>query len=215
MSRNSLPVIIIGTSGHARVVQDVLYLSSRTILGATGMSPITSRLGEVPILGEDLAVQQYPPDTVELVNGVGSVHRPTARHSVYTRFKAMGYTFATIVHPSAIIADGVTLGEGAQIMAGVVIQPGTSVGENTIINTRASIDHDCVIGSHVHIAPGVTCSGNVSIGDQTHVGTGASVLHQIRIGASVVVGGGAVVVHDIADGELVYGVPARRRMPSP
>ena len=80
------------------------------------------------------------------------------RDAVYRRGKAAGFAFAQVVHPSARVSGSAHLGEGAQVMAGCVIQTGANIGANSIVNTRASIDHDCTIGETVHIAPGVTLS---------------------------------------------------------
>ena len=61
-----------------------------------------------------------------------------------------GYTFTTIVHPSAVLEGDVNIEEGAQILAGVVIQPGTSIGKDTIINSGVILDHDCNIEKNCH-----------------------------------------------------------------
>ena len=100
-------------------------------------------------------------------------------------------------------------GEGVQLMAGAVIQPNVSIGENTLINTSASIDHDCQIGAHVHIAPGTVLSGNVCVQDETHIGTSATVIQNIKIGTKCTIGAGSVVVKNISDRTLAIGTPAR------
>lgn len=180
----SLPVIVLGAGGHAKVLIDALLASSVIIVGIVDPNPAlagTKILG-VPVLGGDDVVDEIPPSQVQLVNGLGSVGLPANRQQLFARFKEMGYSFATVVHPSAVVASDVVLGEGPQVMAGAVIQPGSKIGLNSIINTRASVDHDCIIGDHVHIAPGVTLSGGVSVGACSHIGTGATVIQGISIG---------------------------------
>lgn len=207
----SLPVIILGAGGHAKVLIDALLSASAVIAGIVAPDPAlagTNILG-VPVLGGDDVVNEYPPSEIQLINGLGSVGLPVNRQQIFEKFKGMGYKFATVIHPSAVLASGVVLGEGAQVMAGVVIQPGSHTGINSIINTRASVDHDCTIGDHVHIAPGVTISGGVTVGTCSHVGTGATVIQGISIGNGCLVAAGAVVTKNIADGTMVRGVPAR------
>ena len=178
------PVIIIGAGGHAKVVIDTLKRSGVKILGAVDADP--NRHGQdilgVPVLGGDDVVISHKPDSVRLVNGIGSTADTAPRRNIFERFKEQGYCFTTCIHPAAIIAEEVEIGEGSQIMAGAVIQPGTRIGANCIINTRASVDHDCTIGDHVHIAPGAVLSGGVVAENSVHVGTGASVIHDMRIG---------------------------------
>lgn len=207
----SLPVIILGAGGHSKVLIEALLVSSAVIVGIVDPNPalVGTKVLGAPVLGGDEIVNEYPPSQVHLVNGLGSVGLPANRQQLYERFKSLGYTFATVVHPSAVVASDVVLCEGAQVMAGAVIQPGCRIGANSIINTRASVDHDCIIGDHVHISPGVTFSGGVTVGACSHIGTGATVIQGISIGSGCLVAAGAVVTKDIADGAKVRGVPAR------
>lgn len=207
----NLPVMVLGAGGHAKVLIEALLASSAVIAGVVDPDLAlrgTTILG-VPVLGDDDVVNEFPSSEILLVNGLGSVGLPVKRQQVFERFRGRGYNFAAVLHPSAIVASDVDLGEGAQIMAGAVIQPGSRIGINSIINTRASIDHDCIIGDHVHIAPGVTLSGGISVGACSHVGTGATVIQGISIGNGGLVAAGSVVTKDIVEGAKVRGVPAR------
>lgn len=206
-----MALIIIGAGGHAKVLIEALLASSAVIKGIVDSNPMLagSCILGVPVLGGDDVVVEFTPAQIQLVNGVGSIGLPNLRQRLYERFKILGYDFSTVIHPSAVVTSDVILGEGSQVMAGAVIQPGSHIGCNTIINTRASVDHDCIIGDHVHISPGVTLSGGVDIGAGSHIGTGATLIQGISIGCGCLVAAGAVVVKDITDGEMVRGVPAR------
>ncbi len=206
-----LPIIVLGAGGHAKVVIDALLASGAQILGVTDLDPKThgeSILG-IPVLGGDDTLSDHPANTVVLTNGIGSISRVKIRWKIFEHFKAKGYAFAKVVHPSAIIAPDVTLGEGAQVMAGAVIQPGTQIGPNTIVNSRASIDHDCIIGDHTHIAPGTTLSGAITVGEAVHVGAGTTVIQGIQIGAECVIAAGSVVLENVSGGAMVAGAPAK------
>jgi len=207
----TLPVLVIGGGGHARVLIEALLASSAVIAGVVDSDPALamSRVLGVPVIGGDEVVGEFPPSEILLVNGLGSTGLPATRRRVFDEFRGRGYRFASVLHPSAVVASDVVLHEGAQVMAGVVIQPGASIGLNSIVNTRASVDHDCIISAHVHVAPGVTMSGGVRVGEGTHIGTAAAVIQGISIGCGCLVAAGAVVTRDIADGTKVRGVPAR------
>ena len=204
-------LIVLGAGGHAKVLIDALNRAGAVIEGIADADPARTgtRVLGVEIIGTDADVLERDPDEVMLVNGLGSVDQPRARRDVYIRFSDRSYTFATVVHPSAIIAEGVSLGEGAQVMAGAVVQPDVRIGVDTIVNTGASIDHDCLIGGHVHLAPGVTLSGGVTVGDLVHVGVGATVVQGTRIGDGSVIGAGTVVTSDVPSDVTVVGNPAR------
>lgn len=201
-------VIIIGAGGHAKVLLDALQLMSCKVIGFVdpAFAKGTQGPGGVPVLGGDEALKDFAVSHVQLVNGIGSVGPTAARSAVYQRGKQAGFSFARVVHPSAVVSPSAIVGEGVQIMAGCVVQSGAEIGANSILNTRASVDHDCRIGETVHIAPGVTLSGNVRVGDRTHIGTGAVVIQGISIGADSLVAAGAVVYRDIPDaGRLIPG----------
>ncbi len=205
------PVLVLGAGGHAKVLIEALIQSGTVVAGIADSDSAlvgTNVLG-IPILGGDEIVGKFSPAETLLVNGIGSVGLSIIRQQIFIRFKEIGYNFATVIHPSAVIASDVVLGEGTQVMAGAIIQPGCCIGNNTIINTRTSVDHDCMIGAHVHIAPGVTLSGGVTIGEASHIGTGAIIIQGIIIGRQSVVGAGSLLLKDVCSLDTVVGVPAK------
>lgn len=207
----NLPVIILGGGGHAKVLIEALRASGVTILGITDSDPAkqnTSVMG-IPVLGDDAEVERHAPENVLLVNGLGSVEQPTVRAAIFDAFVARGYSFATVVHPSAVVASDMRMDKGVQIMAGAVIQPGCAIGANTVVNTHTTVDHDCNLAGHVHLAPGAVLSGGVTVGEATHVGAGTTIIQGVRLGARVLIGAGSLVTQDMPDGVTAYGIPAK------
>jgi sugar O-acyltransferase (sialic acid O-acetyltransferase NeuD family) len=208
---NRKKLLVIGAGGHARVVLDLLSTLAIQPVGA--LDDDSSRIGQeifgVAVLGTDSDIAKFPATEFELVNAIGSENLPNIRQKIFEKFKLLGYSFQTLIHPSAVISKRVEIGEGCQIMAGATIQVGAKIGRNVLVNTKASIDHDCEIGDHCHIAPGATLSGTVKVGATTHIGTGVAVIQRIRIGSQVVVGAGSAVVRDLPDGGLFVGTPAQ------
>jgi sugar O-acyltransferase (sialic acid O-acetyltransferase NeuD family) len=203
-----LPLIIIGGGGHAKVLVSALLLRERRVLGFVDLNLTLPPLLGARHLGNDSAVLGHPPDGVQLVNGVGSISCTRKRQNVYDWFVQKQYCFATVIHPSAVVAPEVQIEDGVQVLAGAVVQAGCRLGANVIVNSGARVDHDCIIDSHAHIAPGVTICGEVHVGTGAHIGAGATVIQGIRIGAGSVVGAGALVIRDVPQGVKVVGVPA-------
>ena len=199
-------IFIIGGGGHSKVVFEALTASGLEVaafLDIDQKKQHTLLMG-LPILEPNITLTNIDPTRVLLAVGVGG-----ARRQQFEELKEKGFNIATVVHPSAIVAHDVKLGEGAQLMAGAVVQPGVDVGVNTVLNTGCRVDHDCTIGSHSFIAPGAVLCGGVNIGDSTHVGAGAVVIENTTIGKNVTVGAGASVTRNIDNRVIVSGVPAR------
>lgn len=202
-------VVLLGAGGHAKVVAEALEKSGAEIVAISTLADAIASFCPLAQRITDTDVMQFASDeSAKLVNGLGGTGDTSPRRSLYEKFRRDGAEFETVIHPSAVIASDVVIGAGAQIMAGVVLQPGVFIGENAIINTRASIDHDCQIGAHAHVAPGVSLSGDVAVGANAHIGTGACAIQGVSIGESAVVGAGAVVVRSVPAGAHYIGVPA-------
>ena len=207
-----------GGGGHGRVLLATLQAlgwKNRLIgvVDSAPLSPLSPMLQTwgVPLLGGDESLSAISPQEIQLLNGLGSVANTTRRKEVYQRFRSQGYSFLTLCHPAAWVADSATLAEGVQVMAGAMVQTGCQVEENVLINTRAVVEHDCLIRKHVHIASGAVLCGDVWIGEGTHVGAGATVIQGVHIGANVCIGAGSVVIRNIPDNATVLGVPAKER----
>ena len=200
MNTAARPMVLLGAGGHARVLAALAYAAGYSMLGvcdpALAADDITRWEG-LDVLGDDSALDRMSPDRVALVLGIGQLTTGNLRERLYTTWRARGYGFPALVHPSAWVAPGVVLCDGVQVMAGVVIQPGCAIGENSIVNTRAGIDHDCILGCNVHVAPGVTLCGNVTVEDGAFIGAGATVIQGLRVGARALVGAGVTLVKDI------------------
>lgn len=201
-------VILLGGGGHAAVVAEALRTMGIAVAGIVAHDPPAGVLAGCLHLGGDEALLAGAARPA-LANGIGMIRPGSLRRRVFQRFA--GFPFPPVVHAAAVVAQGVTLGEGCQVMAGAVLQPGTRLGANAVVNTGACVDHDCVLGDHVHVAPRAVLSGGVTVGEDTLIGVGATVLQGIRVGAGCLVAAGAVVVRDVPDGAVVMGVPARQR----
>jgi len=207
-------LVVLGAGGLARILVDALRARGLSVVGfVTNISETAiGVMAGIPRLGTDDEVLARGPAGVSLVNGIGSIRVDDRRRAVFERFRARGFAFAQVIHPAAVVAADTAIGEGAQIMAGAILQPGVRVGVNALVNMGALIDHDCRIGDHVHVAPGAGLAGDVQVGDAAFVGMGARVLSQIHVGERATIAAGAIVTADVADGATVMGIPARAKL---
>ena len=215
----TLPIVVIGFGGHGRVVAAALIATGRKLIAVTDLHPkaVTNAPKNVDVITDEILLIRYGPGEVLLALGIGSI-RPTLEQGLTRQtvksFHDLGYRFTGLQHPAAWVASDAIVSPTAQIHAGAIVQPGTTIGDFSILNTKSSVDHDCLIGSFCHIGPGATLSGNVSVGDGSHLGTGCNVIQGIRIGNSSFVAAGATVVRDVPDHDSVKGLPAKSFRPN-
>lgn len=203
-----MKILIVGSSGHAKVVADILLASpDAVVLGFIARGQAGGEVLGLPVLGQDEDVSDIAHDGVVIAIGDNQL-----RKKLFAVYRDMGETLTTAIHPSAVIAPDAEIGNGCMICAGVVVNPGSRILDNTILNTGCTVDHDCTVGPHAHVAPGASLAGNVTVGEGGFVGIGASVIQGIEIGPWSTVGAGAAVIHDVSPMTTVVGVPARERV---
>jgi acetyltransferase EpsM len=140
-----------------------------------------------------------------VVAALGTTHR-----SVFIdQAVALGFNFATLVHPTARISRKSTVGEGSIVCPGVVVATRTTIGSHVILNRGALIGHHTTIGDFCSVMPGANIAGACHIGDSTYVGMGALILDHRTVGAQSVIAAGSVVTSDVPARVQVVGAPAR------
>ena len=105
--------------------------------------------------------------------------------------------------PSCEVGKGVLLCAGTIGTVDLVIEP------FTMVNLACTLGHGARLGTGCVLNPTVNVSGGVDMGHRVLVGTGAQILQYVRLGDDAVVGAGAMVHRDVEPGETVVGVPAR------
>jgi sugar O-acyltransferase (sialic acid O-acetyltransferase NeuD family) len=192
---------IIGASGHAKVILDILELSGFNITAVWDDNQELKSFCGLKIDGIVANFINLNGDPVVIAIGNNRTRKRVAQ-TVKTKY-------GQAIHPKSAIAGTATLAQGCVVMANATVNADTMVGEHAIINTNSSVDHDCEIGDFVHIAPQAALAGNVTVGEGTHIGIGACVLQGIRIGRWAIIGAGAVIIEDVPDFAVVVGNPGR------
>ncbi|MCT8139012.1 acetyltransferase [Anaerobacillus sp. CMMVII] len=143
---------------------------------------------------------------VSFVIGIGNNR---IRKNIVTQLNLPKQSYATLIHPSAVISPRAKIGSGTVIMANAVVNVDANIGQHSIINTGAIVEHDNRLGNFVHISPNATLTGTAHIEDGVHVGAGATVIPNITVGEWSVIGGGATVINHIPPYCTAVGVPAK------
>lgn len=154
-------------------------------------------------------------DTTYL-EGVSKGYAICAIGNARVRKKAIGkisnpsIRFATLIDPSAIIADTALIGEGSIISMNTVITTNTTVGSHVLVNYGTTVGHDITIHDYTTLYPGCNISGNVEIGSVTEIGTGSQIIQGKTVGSNIIIGAGSVIINDIIESGTYVGVPVHK-----
>jgi sugar O-acyltransferase (sialic acid O-acetyltransferase NeuD family) len=193
---------IIGYSGHAFVVCDILIKCNKNIIGYCEETKKLLNPYNVNYLGKE---SEYDFSECSVFIAIGSNQKRSFIYETLSKDIELGQAF----HPSAIIGHKCTLGTMVMLGPKALVNPLSVIGNAVIINTGAIIEHECVIDDFAHIAPGAVLAGGVKVGKRSFVGANSVIKQGVNIGVDVIIGAGSVVLNDIPDGTTVVGNPAR------
>jgi sugar O-acyltransferase (sialic acid O-acetyltransferase NeuD family) len=200
-------LLIIGASGHGKVVADIAMKMNKwqSIAFLDNNKSIKSSMGlEVIGTSDDFFTHI---DEYEIFVGIG---KNATRKKIFEMLETFGARIPVLIHPNAVIGSHVNIGIGTAVMAGAIVNCCTKIGKGCIINTGSTIDHDNDIEDFVHISPGAHLAGTVKVGKGSWLGIGSVVSNNINITNRCKVGAGAVVVNNITQSGVYVGTPAKR-----
>ena len=199
-------LLLIGASGHGKVIVDIAIRNGYEVIGFLDDNPNIKDVMGFPVLGNVEKAAEY----IDKVYMAVSIGNASIRSKIMSQLIDKGAEFPVLVHPNAVLGMNVEIEEGTVVMAGAVINPDTKIGRGCIVNTCASVDHDCTVGDYSHISVGARVAGTVTIGKGTWLGAGAVVKNNVTICDECMIGAGAVVVKDIEQKGTYLGVPAKK-----
>jgi sugar O-acyltransferase (sialic acid O-acetyltransferase NeuD family) len=203
-------LIIFGAGGHAKTVIAVLEREGKWRLAGLledGVAIPGRKVLGYEVLGNRDALSRLKESGIG--NALVAVGDNAARSAIAEHLRALGFSLASVMHPSACIMKDASIGEGSFVHALSLIGPECRVGTNAIVQPHTTLGHECCIGNGVQFAPGVQIGGRVRIGDLSFFGPGAVVFPSVNVGRNVKVGANTVVHKDIPDNTVIVGNPGR------
>lgn len=168
----------ISLSDVANLVQGVV-IGDKSIL-ISSLSPIDNiKAGTLVFVDcdDNLKIAESSEAAAILVNDkTTQSHKPLIQvpHPFKAFIKLLNYfnppqKISIGVHPTAVIADGVKLGENVSVGPYVVIEAGSIIGSDSILKSHIHIGHNVVIGDNTTIHPHVTVYDNCLIGSRVTI----------------------------------------------
>ncbi len=201
-------IVIFGAGGLAKIVIDTIEKEEKYeiigVLDKQGMAD--GFFSGYPVSGNDKRITER-----QVNSGIVAIGDNWLRYQVVSYILSVNksFNFISTIHPMAQVARSANIGYGTAIMAGVIVNSDTTIGNHCMLNANSSVDHDNRIGDFVNFAPNSATAGGVEIGDYTAISIGANLIHYIKIGEHTVIGAGSTVINNIDSFVVAYGNPAK------
>jgi sugar O-acyltransferase (sialic acid O-acetyltransferase NeuD family) len=204
-------IAVVGASDLAKVVIDLVEKAG--VYEIAGLVDERRQVGEsfygCRVLGRDadIAAIAKQHSLGALAIAIGDNWR---RHLVAERLGGLAprLEFPALVHPSAVLARGASLGAGAIAGPGAVVGGDARVGRFAYLAFHASVGENGRVGDFATLGSSAAMAGSAALGAFSVLAIGAAVIHGVSIGEHSVVGAGATVVRDLPDHVVAVGTPA-------
>lgn len=204
-------ILIVGASGHAKVIADTIELNKEYEI--FGFIDSYKEKG-IKVLGyEVLGTEEILPKLFDqgIKKCIIAIGDNWLRYTMYEKIKMRvpEMEFISIIHPSAVVSKYATVGKGTVILNSGKVNADAKIGNFCIINTDANFGHDGVMKDFSSLAPNVATGGAVTIGEFSAISIGASIIQNLSVGDHTVIGAGTVVTQNVGDFRVAYGIPAK------
>ena len=203
-------IVIIGASGHAKVIIDAIELESKFEI--FGFIDSYKNESDGIFKYNILITENFIPELVKqgINKGIIAIGENSVRKKIYDKIKKMSpsFSFITVIHPSAVISPYARIGKGSVILTAAKVNADAVVGKHCVINTNASLGHDAVMKDFSSLAPSAVIGGGTNIGLQSAICMSTTIVQNINVGDHTVIGASSLVLTDIPSKVLAYGTPA-------
>ncbi|CUH83465.1 Putative acetyltransferase EpsM [Thalassovita mediterranea] len=205
--KSPTPLLMLGARAYSEVLLDMFeclsdQYSFDALVENQDRANCDTTVGDLPVIWHEDVASYLP--THKMVCALGT----TLRNKWIEECEAMGFSFATLVHPSSVVSKRTALSDGVIIDAACVVAGYSTLGPHSRLGRRVSLGHHTKIGAYTTIHPGAVISGNCNIGSQVVLGSGTVVIDGVTIGDGAVTAAGTIVNKDIPPRVLAAGNPA-------
>lgn len=208
--REKLPLVFLGSGAYSYTMADMHMglpdLPYRVAGFSQNVDPL--RRGET--------FEGLPVYTLEELAPLAATHRAicvlgdcAARRRFVEQAAAMGFAFASLIHPVSLISPKSEIGEGFLTGFAVNINAHNRIGRHCTFCSHTLMGEAGFMGDYVYVGPGTQIAGSVTIGSEVFIGIHATISDHVRIGDGARIGAGAVVIRDVPAGATVVGNPAK------
>lgn len=204
-------ILVIGDANYTKVIINVIEdLSKYEIFGIIDCFNVGVKVGDYKVIGKKSDISELIKKH-NLIGGVLAVEDNYERKKAFDLVSRLfpNFNFLSIVHPTAIIGKNVHIGKGVILMAGVVINSDSYLGDFCLMETQSTLGHEGKLKEFSTISFGVITGGNLQLGILSKISLGSNIIENITIGNSSIIDAGSLVLTDIPEFSRANGVPAK------
>lgn len=185
-------LLIVGAGGHGRSVAEAVLAEGQYRLAgfvddAAANQPPLCQVWSLPVFGAIANLPTYRQHADAVVVAIGNNR---LREELHLRFGAVGFEFARVVHPKAIVSPRAVIGAGTAIMAGAIVGTEARLGIGVIINCAAVVDHHCTVDDFGHLSVNAAMAGGSGLGRGAWMQAGAVLGYGVKVESGLVLGPG-------------------------
>lgn len=194
MSAGIQRLVIIGANGTALNVYSVAIALGYDVAMFVHDKKSGETLFGLPIIGSVSEIK-FPKEYVFFVALGDNSLRKKYVDEILSIFPEA--TFPTLVHPSVILSNFCSVGEGTVVLPNCVIGPNAKIGAFCVVGALASIGHDSVLQNFSFVGPSSSLAGGTRLGLKSVIGIGAGTREGINIGDGSLVGAYCFLNNDL------------------
>jgi sugar O-acyltransferase (sialic acid O-acetyltransferase NeuD family) len=158
---------------------------------------------DLPILARP---ESYEPTDEDVF--LCAIGEPKVKQRYCSLMEERGASFATLIHPTAVVGHDVRMGEGCILGPFTQLSCDIRLGRHVCFGTHSNTAHDTRIGDFSQVSGSCEINGNAALEEGVFLGSHATILPNATVGAWAYVGAGSVVLRRVAPGTKVFGNPA-------
>lgn len=211
-------IIILGGEGNGGVVaaciedmRESYNIKEYEVLGfLNDFESEGSLINDYPVLGKtETAKDYFEDDYVLFMYAIHPVGHGSLRVNLFEKLGIPDNKLATIIHPSAFVANNAKIEPGVMIMSNCYVGPATHIKKCALVMANVLVGHNTIVGEFCHLSVGSVVSSYITMGTASDIALNATILEKVKVGKYAVVGAGAMVNKDVYEDNVVVGNPSK------
>lgn len=173
-------LLVVGAGGHGRSVAEAAELSGKfDVVGFLDDSlPVGGIVMSSLVLGAVPSMAQHRAAADQVIVAIGN---NSVREKLMQQLAAVGFSWATVIHPRAIVSPTAKLGAGCAVMAGAIVGTESRLGVGAIVNCGAVVDHRSTVEDYGHLGVNSCMAGDTVLGRGAQMKAGVAKAYVVDV----------------------------------